>query len=176
MIDGAGAEDDFGAFGDEVAAYGGVFGGLAEGEGHGGVEAEYFVAEGVEEGEAVKCFSCYWDRGIVDGGEVGADFFSQTGLIVRMLAEAMNGPDDGCGGCFVASGEESHHLIDEVFVGEATRAKRDRDDVDVGFFIFGSELALFLMDQLAADLSDRLCCSGEILVSGHGYRADQPGR
>ena len=53
IVDGPGGEDDFGASRDELAEDGGGDGGVADGEGHGGVEAEGFVADGVEVGHVV---------------------------------------------------------------------------------------------------------------------------
>lgn len=60
LVEGRDAEDDGGAFGDDLADDGGGAGGDAEGEGDGGVEAEDFEAEGVQVGDIVDDFGGDW--------------------------------------------------------------------------------------------------------------------
>ena len=84
IVDGPGGEDDFGASRNELAEDGGGDGGVADGEGDRGVEAEGFVADGVEVGHVVDDVVGY--LGFCRGGNVGADLFAKSGLGVGVLA------------------------------------------------------------------------------------------
>ena len=63
IVDGPGCEDYFCALGDELIADGGGDGGVADCEGDGGVEAEGFVADGVEVGHVVDDVVGDWSGG-----------------------------------------------------------------------------------------------------------------
>lgn len=143
-----------GVFGDWGAGDDGVATGYARSGGYGGVEAEDFVADGIEVGEGVE--GCGRERrggrrGRRDGGEVGADFVAETGLDIRVLAEGVDGPLQGCGGCFVAGCEEGHHLVDQVFFREGAALEGDGDDVDA-VVCGGTVVAFHLFFLLANDL------------------------
>ncbi len=64
LVHGAGAEDDSGAGGDVLAADRRGLDGLSECERDGGVQAEDFVAHGVQEGEAIEGFCRDRGRGV----------------------------------------------------------------------------------------------------------------
>lgn len=93
---------------------------------------------------------------------------------MRVHAEAVYCPNHRCGGGFVPGGEEGHHLVDEVLVCEAAGAEGDGDDVDTGFFVFGTELAFLVLDELTADLADGLRRGWDLLVACYGDGLDDP--
>lgn len=96
--------------------------------------------------------------------------------MVRVGAEAVDGPDHGCGSCFVAGGEESHHLVDEVLLRETAGGESDGNDVDTGLFVFGVGFALLVFDKLTTDFADRLGGGWDLLIAGNRDAADDPGR
>ena len=175
-VDGQGREDDLGAFGDVLAEDGGVEGGFAEGERDGGVDAEDLAADGVEEGEALEDFVRDWNCGIVDGWEVGADFFAQAGLVCGVFAEDVDGPDHGGGGGFVAGGKEGHQLVNKTFVGEPARFDGHGEDIKVDTLFLVFELQVLLLDELMADLFDGVGCGFDVLVPLDGQCAKEPYR
>jgi len=74
----------------------------------------------------------------------------------------------------VASGEEGHHLVDEVFFGKAAGFKGDREDVDVNTLFFIVKLLLFLVDELTADLFDSIRCGFNIFIPLDWQGAEKP--
>jgi hypothetical protein len=88
-------EKDTGPFGNKLGSTfygnGGVADGAPGGEGYGGVEAEGFLDDGVEDGEVVY-LGRGWGFAGGKGGKVGADFGAKGGLPLWIDGEEVDGP------------------------------------------------------------------------------------
>lgn len=112
-------------------------------------------------------------RRVADSGKKRVDLFAETGLLRGVLAEEVDGPGEGGGGCFVAGGEERHELVDELVVGEAAGFDGDAEDVGVGAVAF-FELGALGADELAGDALDGADGFFEFFVAFDGEVADEP--
>ncbi len=174
MVDGVGAQDDGRALGYVRSADGGVAHGNAEGHEYGRVDAQDFVADGGKVSEFI-------DVGCGDGGggvagrrEGGADFRAQPGLDEWVLAEDINGPGHSGGGGFVAGGEESHELVDEVVVAEAARVDGDRQDIDTRDVAGLGSFGALGVDHTEAGGLDEGRSGADVGVALDGDVADEP--
>ena len=166
-VDRVGADDDIRAFGDELVENGSVVGGFTAGKGNGGVHAESFVTDGVQEGKFVQELGCDGSGSVVGGGKVGTDFLPKAGLDGRVLTEGCDGPRRGRCSSFVACSKEGHELVDEIFFGKVPRGQSDGDDVrtnSIGF-LRSVEFLLLLSDELRSNPTYRYDCSGQIAVA-----------
>jgi hypothetical protein len=97
-VDGVRDEQDARAMRYGVAGDDGVADGFADRGRHGGVQAEDLLADAVQEGHG---FEVAPGDGVVGRGDALADFLTQAGLDVGVLAELVAAPRQGAGSGFV---------------------------------------------------------------------------
>ena len=104
---------------------------------------------------------------------MGSDFLSELCLDGRVQAQEVDGPDEGASGGFVARGEEGHHVVDELVLGEGAGFQRHADDVGGQVALRGESFA-FRPDELAGGVSGDSRCSHNVVVALEGEEAEQP--
>ena len=105
---------------------------------------------------------------------MGANFGAKAGLDVWVEGEGMDCPCHCRSGSFMAGGKEGHHLIDEIFVGEAAGSEGDREDVDAVFLLRRHAL-FFRGDEVSADGADFDACGREFKTLFDGEVVEDPG-
>lgn len=135
----------------------------ADCDGDGGVEAESFVADAVEErggfefGGEVRVG--VGGNGLVGRGEGRVDFFVEGFLNFGVFGDEVGGPCESGRGGFVAGGEKSEELVDELDIGEVVGSDAEGENVLVAF---GFRLDHFLLfgNEFEANVGQ---CLGDVL-------------